>query len=159
MAVGLLSQAQGIWPENVISHKAQARRILQSAIPVLAPSVSAHIRSTCHGPFIQSTLALAWSPLKNTAFASASRMATPAAPSTSTSVLCNAVRHMSYKLKTNSSAKKRFVALPSGKFKHWRAGKRHINTGMDRGRLNKAGIASYATPRQSKHLRRLMPYA
>ncbi|KAF9278859.1 hypothetical protein BGZ68_008315 [Mortierella alpina] len=109
--------------------------------------------------FIRSTLALAWSPLKNTAFASASRLATPIAPSSSTSILCNAVRHMSYKLKTNSSAKKRFVALPSGKFKHWRAGKRHINTGMDRGRLNKAGIASYATPRQSKHLRRLMPYA
>ncbi|KAI7831386.1 hypothetical protein BC939DRAFT_436897 [Gamsiella multidivaricata] len=53
----------------------------------------------------------------------------------------------------------RFVALPSGKFKHWRSGKRHINTGMDRGCLNKAGKAAYATPRQSKHLRRLMPYA
>ncbi|KAF9360198.1 hypothetical protein BGX26_010198 [Mortierella sp. AD094] len=111
--------------------------------------------------FIRSTMALAWSPLKSTAFASVSRPAAalPSAPSTATSILCNAVRHMSYKLKTNSAAKKRFVALPSGKFKHWRAGKRHINTGMDRGRLNKAGIASFATPRQSKHLRRLMPYA
>ncbi|KAG0208714.1 hypothetical protein BGX28_000412 [Mortierella sp. GBA30] len=109
--------------------------------------------------FIRSTLALAWSPLKNTAFASVSRPAAPSPPSTATSVLCNAVRHMSYKLKTNSAAKKRFVALPSGKFKHWKAGRRHINTGMDRGRLNNAGLAAYATPRQSKHLRRLMPYA
>ncbi|KAI1316841.1 hypothetical protein EDD11_009419 [Mortierella claussenii] len=112
--------------------------------------------------FIRSTMALAWSPLKSTVLASVSRPAVSlpaAAPSTANSVLCNAVRHMSYKLKTNSAAKKRFVALPSGKFKHWRSGKRHINTGMDRGRLNKAGTASYATSRQSKHLRRLMPYA
>ncbi|KAG0073459.1 hypothetical protein BGZ93_000130 [Podila epicladia] len=112
--------------------------------------------------FIRSTMALAWNPLKSTAFASVSRPAslpTPATPLTATSMLCNAVRHMSYKLKTNSAAKKRFVATPSGKFKHWRSGKRHINTGMDRGRLNKAGKASYATPAQSKHLRRLMPYA
>ncbi|KAF9172769.1 hypothetical protein BGX21_003978 [Mortierella sp. AD011] len=111
--------------------------------------------------FIRSTMALAWSPLKSTALASVSRpvVASPSTLSTATSILCNAVRHMSYKLKTNSATKKRFVALPSGKFKHWRSGKRHINTGMDRGRLNKAGIASYATPRQSKHLRRLMPYA
>ncbi|KAF9426856.1 hypothetical protein BGZ94_005903 [Podila epigama] len=110
-------------------------------------------------------MALAWNPLKSTAFASVSRPAslpttavTPAT-STTTSFLCNAVRNMSYKLKTNSAAKKRFVATPSGKFKHWRSGKRHINTGMDRGRLNNAGKASYATSRQSKHLRRLMPYA
>ncbi|KAG0277182.1 hypothetical protein BGZ95_006374 [Linnemannia exigua] len=111
--------------------------------------------------FIRSTMALAWSPLKSTVFAAVSRPATslPATASPATSVLCNAVRHMSYKLKTNSAAKKRFVALPSGKFKHWRSGKRHLNTGMDRGRLNSAGIASYATARQSKHLRRLMPYA
>ncbi|KAG0330731.1 hypothetical protein BG004_002011 [Podila humilis] len=114
--------------------------------------------------FIRSTMALAWNPLKSTAFASVSRAATQpattvAGPSTTTSVLCNAVRHMSYKLKTNSAAKKRFVATPSGKFKHWRSGKRHINTGMDRGRLNNAGKASYATPAQAKHLRRLMPYA
>ncbi|KAF8938338.1 hypothetical protein BGZ58_001137 [Dissophora ornata] len=103
-------------------------------------------------------MALAWSPFKSTALATASRPTT-ASVSPATSVLCNTVRYMSYKLKTNSAAKKRFVALPSGKFKHWRSGKRHINTGMDRGRLNKAGIAAYATPRQSKHLRRLMPYA
>ncbi|KAG0364853.1 hypothetical protein BGZ54_007090 [Gamsiella multidivaricata] len=111
--------------------------------------------------FIRSAMALAWSPLKSTAIASVSRPAVSllTAPSPATSVLCNAVRHMSYKLKTNSAAKKRFVALPSGKFKHWRSGKRHINTGMDRGCLNKAGKAAYATPRQSKHLRRLMPYA
>ncbi|KAF9181329.1 hypothetical protein BGZ51_005533 [Haplosporangium sp. Z 767] len=111
--------------------------------------------------FIRSAMTLAWSPLKSTAFASVSRpiASLPATPSPATSVLCNAVRNMSYKIKTNSAAKKRFVALPSGKFKHWRSGKRHINTGMDRGRLNKAGIASYATPRQAKHLRRLMPYA
>ncbi|KAF9434098.1 hypothetical protein BGZ76_008544 [Entomortierella beljakovae] len=111
--------------------------------------------------FIRSAMALAWSPLKSTAIAPISRIATPssATPTTATSVLCNAVRHMSYKLKTNSAAKKRFVALPSGKFKHWRSGKRHINTGMDRGRLNNAGKATYATARQSKHLRRLMPYA
>ncbi|KAF8981278.1 hypothetical protein BGZ46_003051 [Entomortierella lignicola] len=111
--------------------------------------------------FIRSTMALVWSPLKSTTLTSVSRPTAvlPSTPSTANSVLCNAVRHMSYKLKTNSAAKKRFVALPSGKFKHWRSGKRHINTGMDRGRLNKAGIASYATPRQSKHLRRLMPYA
>ncbi|KAF9917798.1 hypothetical protein BX616_011277 [Lobosporangium transversale] len=108
-------------------------------------------------------MALVWSPMKSKAFASVSGPAlssnVAAVPSTGTSILCNAVRHMSYKLKTNSAAKKRFVALPSGKFKHWRSGKRHINTGMDRGRLNKAGLAAYATPRQSKHLRRLMPYA
>ncbi|KAG0307561.1 hypothetical protein BGZ98_010424 [Dissophora globulifera] len=111
-------------------------------------------------------MALAWSPLKSTAFASVSRPtaslslpANTAAATSTSSILCNAVRHMSYKLKTNSSAKKRFVALPSGKFKHWRSGKRHINTGMDRGRLNSAGKAAYATSRQSKHLRRLMPYA
>ncbi|KAF9936798.1 hypothetical protein BGZ65_002044 [Modicella reniformis] len=117
--------------------------------------------------FIRSTMALAWSPLKSTAFASISRAAaTPSSsllpttiPATTNSILCNAVRYMGYKLKTNSAAKKRFVALPSGKFKHWRSGKRHINTGMDRGRLNKAGLPAFATPRQSKHLRRLMPYA
>ncbi|KAF9586281.1 hypothetical protein BGW38_007562 [Lunasporangiospora selenospora] len=111
--------------------------------------------------FIRSTLALAWSPLKSSLYSSAAlpTVSASAPVSTTNSVLCNAVRHMSYKLKTNSAAKKRFVALPSGKFKHWRSGKRHINTGMDRNRLNKAGIASFATPRQSKHLRRLMPYA
>ncbi|KAK3815037.1 MAG: hypothetical protein J3Q66DRAFT_343678 [Benniella sp.] len=93
--------------------------------------------------------------------AGSSPTATPAlaAPATANSILCNAVRYMGYKLKTNSAAKKRFVALPSGKFKHWRAGKRHLNTGMDRGRLNKAGIASFATTAQAKHLRRLMPYS
>jgi hypothetical protein len=54
-------------------------------------------------------LALAWSPLKSTVFAAVSRPATslPATASPATSVLCNAVRHMSYKLKTNSAAKKR----------------------------------------------------
>ncbi|GJJ77203.1 large subunit ribosomal protein L35 [Entomortierella parvispora] len=109
--------------------------------------------------FLRSTLALAWSPLKSASKIATSLPVASSTPSTTNSVLCNAVRHMSYKLKTNSAAKKRFVALPSGKFKHWRSGKRHINTGMDRGRLNKAGIASYATPRQCKHLRRLMPYA
>ncbi|KAG0054874.1 hypothetical protein BGZ83_010212 [Gryganskiella cystojenkinii] len=109
--------------------------------------------------FLRSAMALAWSPLKSTTKIATSLPAVTSAPSTANSVLCNAVRHMSYKLKTNSAAKKRFVALPSGKFKHWRSGKRHINTGMDRGRLNKAGIAAFATPRQCKHLRRLMPYA
>ncbi|KAG0246388.1 hypothetical protein B0O80DRAFT_498743 [Mortierella sp. GBAus27b] len=91
--------------------------------------------------------------------APASSATTPAVATPTSSIICNAVRYMGYKLKTNSATKKRFVALPSGKFKHWRSGKRHINTGMDRGRLNSAGLPSIATPRQSKHLRRLMPYA
>ncbi|KAG0224542.1 hypothetical protein BGW41_005056 [Actinomortierella wolfii] len=111
--------------------------------------------------FLRSTMALAWAPVRATITRSAPSMTnttvTPAASTAST--ITNMVRHMSYKLKTNSAAKKRFVALPSGKFKHWKAGKRHLNTGMDRGRLNKAGKSAFATNQQSKHLRRLMPYA
>ncbi|KAG0260828.1 hypothetical protein DFQ27_003308 [Actinomortierella ambigua] len=113
--------------------------------------------------FLRSTMALAWAPVRATITRSAavpSLASNAVAPATSTaSTLTNMVRHMSYKIKTNSAAKKRFVALPSGKFKHWKAGKRHLNTGMDRGRLNNAGKAAFATNRQAKHLRRLMPYA
>jgi len=63
------------------------------------------------------------------------------------------------KMKTKSSAAKRFKKTATGKFKHKRAYLRHIlqTKGTDqKRRLRKTGLASKA---DTKAIRRLMPYA
>ncbi|EMR11806.1 ribosomal protein L35 [Pneumocystis murina B123] len=83
-------------------------------------------------------------------------------------------------LKTHSGTKKRWKALPSGKFKRRKAGKTHLNSGIiieyifsmeyliyfnigkSSTRLNRLGKATYAdkgkSGPQTQHLKRLLPF-
>ncbi|KTW27939.1 ribosomal protein L35 [Pneumocystis jirovecii RU7] len=83
-------------------------------------------------------------------------------------------------LKTHSGTKKRWSALPSGKFKRKKAGKTHLNSGIitidesyirysiypnsgkSSTRLNRLGKTTYAdggkSGPQTRHLKRLLPF-
>ncbi|CCJ31213.1 unnamed protein product [Pneumocystis jirovecii] len=65
-------------------------------------------------------------------------------------------------LKTHSGTKKRWSALPSGKFKRKKAGKTHLNSGKSSTRLNRLGKTTYAdggkSGPQTRHLKRLLPF-
>ncbi|GBC00176.1 hypothetical protein RclHR1_03780005 [Rhizophagus clarus] len=69
------------------------------------------------------------------------------------------IRFKSYKMKTHSGAKKRFRVLRNGKFKRFKAGKRHLNTGVSRSKIRFLSNPAYSHPSQMNHLKKLMPYA
>lgn len=65
-------------------------------------------------------------------------------------------------LKTHSGTKKRWTALPSGKFKRRKAGKTHLNSKKRSTQLNRLGKAAYVDGKklksQIRHLKRLLPF-
>ena len=101
----------------------------------------------------------------------------------STSPLVQAARVKKYKLKTHHGAAKRWKALASGMFKRVniplsylanrtadasngniyllkrKEGRSHFNVKKSPSNLNNLGQAAYANIWQSRHLRRLLPYA
>ncbi|KAF8606875.1 hypothetical protein BDV93DRAFT_436653 [Ceratobasidium sp. AG-I] len=64
-----------------------------------------------------------------------------------------------YKLKSHTGTKKRWSAIANGMFKRAKCGKRHLNTHMSAGKINKLGQTAISTPWQAKHLRKLLPNA
>ncbi|RIA98617.1 hypothetical protein C1645_749381 [Glomus cerebriforme] len=69
------------------------------------------------------------------------------------------IRFKSYKMKTHSGVKKRFRILGNGKFKRFKAGKRHLNTGVSRSKIRRLSNPAFSHPSQMNHLKKLMPYA
>ncbi|KZV73737.1 hypothetical protein PENSPDRAFT_562485, partial [Peniophora sp. CONT] len=63
-----------------------------------------------------------------------------------------------YKLKTHSGAKKRWTAMPNGKFKRAQAGHHHLNVTKNAGRKNRLGLTAYSNKSQTSRLHKLMPY-
>jgi len=80
-------------------------------------------------------------------------------PPIGTTFNSNSIRFKSYKMKTHSGAKKRFRILGNGKFKRFKAGKRHLNTGVSRSKIRRLSNPVYSHPSQMNHLKKLMPYA
>ncbi|MBW7875336.1 MAG: 50S ribosomal protein L35 [Candidatus Cloacimonetes bacterium] len=62
------------------------------------------------------------------------------------------------KMKTKSAAKKRFVALKSGKFKRAKANRRHNLTQKGTTRKRNLGLADYVNASQEYKVRRMLPY-
>jgi len=63
------------------------------------------------------------------------------------------------KVKTNSSAKKRFKVTGTGKIKAGKAGRRHnLSLGKNRKRKNRLGKPLILARRDEKHLKRALPY-
>ncbi|HRG27718.1 MAG TPA: 50S ribosomal protein L35 [Chitinophagales bacterium] len=60
------------------------------------------------------------------------------------------------KMKTNSSAKKRFKVTGSGKVKRNKAFKRHILTKKSKTRKNRLGHAGIVSPADSDNIKRLL---
>lgn len=63
------------------------------------------------------------------------------------------------KVKTKSSAKKRFKKTASGKFKASHAFKRHLLTKKSRKRKRDLRQTTYIPCTSMKHMNKLMPYA
>jgi len=64
-----------------------------------------------------------------------------------------------YKLKTKSSAKKRFKLTSKGKIKHKRANLRHILTKQNRNKKRKLKQPGLIAASDQASIRRMMPYA
>ena len=62
------------------------------------------------------------------------------------------------KLKTNRSVKKRMRVTKSGKFKHFKAGRRHLLTGKRSKRKRLMGKPGYVSKGESKFIAKLLPY-
>jgi len=60
------------------------------------------------------------------------------------------------KMKTNSSAKKRFKVTGSGKVKRNKAYKRHILTKKSKTRKNRLGQSGIVSPADSDNMKRLL---
>ena len=63
------------------------------------------------------------------------------------------------KLKTNKSVKKRIRVTKSGKFRKWRAGRRHLLQGKSSKRKRHLRESDLVSGAMEKQLRRLLPYA
>lgn len=63
------------------------------------------------------------------------------------------------KMKTNSSAKKRFKKTATGKIKFSHAFKRHLLTKKSRSRKRQLRKTAYIPSSSMKHVSRLLPYA
>ncbi|KAL0087806.1 hypothetical protein J3Q64DRAFT_1833143 [Phycomyces blakesleeanus] len=71
---------------------------------------------------------------------------------------CQSARHMAYKLKTHSGAKKRFMPTGTGNYKRWQVGLGHLNSSFSAERVNRLSRVVLATNTQKKMLRKAMPY-
>lgn len=63
------------------------------------------------------------------------------------------------KIKSHSGAKKRFMKTGKGKWRHQRAGKRHLLAPMSSGRSRFLSGKNTVTNTESKVLDRYLPYA
>lgn len=64
-----------------------------------------------------------------------------------------------YKLKTKSSAKKRFKLTANGKIKHKKANLRHILTKQSQNKKRKLRQSGTVAAADQASIRRMMPYA
>lgn len=63
------------------------------------------------------------------------------------------------KLKSHSGAKKRFSRTGTGKFKHKRAGKRHLLAPMSGKRSRFLSGTNFLNETESKTMKKFLPYA
>ncbi len=63
------------------------------------------------------------------------------------------------KLKSHSGAKKRFLRTASGKFKHQRAGRRHLLTPRSGEQRQFSRTKNFVNKTEGKILARFLPYA
>lgn len=62
------------------------------------------------------------------------------------------------KMKSNRAAAKRFRVTGSGKFKHGKKGRRHLNAGKSTKRKRQLRATGHIDPRDEVHLKRMLPY-
>lgn len=62
------------------------------------------------------------------------------------------------KMKTRRAAAKRFTKTGSGKFKHFKKGKRHLNAKMPRSRMRRLSGSQVLDSSEVKRVRAMLPY-
>ncbi len=62
------------------------------------------------------------------------------------------------KMKTKSSAKKRFKKTATGKIKYTKAFRRHLLTKKARKRKNRLGKSAYINKADMSHIAKMLPY-
>ncbi|KAI8881473.1 hypothetical protein K501DRAFT_286379 [Backusella circina FSU 941] len=68
-------------------------------------------------------------------------------------------RGMANKLKSHSSAKKRFFPTSNGNYKRWQVGLRHLNSGLSAERTNRLSRTVFVDNTQKRMLRKALPYS